>query len=283
MNRALIHLLVWGSVACGVIVPLVSGTAFAQAFLPPVMIGEDAANFMQTVMTPGAFPTGGALLICEGNPVPKSSFSANPFAMAHPELFLCGNTLPNFGISDVVGFLPGPGSELIQIASDADDPILQTADTTPITFPGVNGSTFVDAPTVAIAETYGPSGFIEYAPQDGGPCPTPPAQAVAMCNQPGFYVDPVTGETPLYYINSDCDGVLISCGPSQIPPQCGDAVCATLVTTGFDVATGARIVPTPEPGSLALAVLGLAVLLAYRYPLARVRFQIRGVPFHSVR
>jgi len=220
------------------------GNAHASPFLPPVTIDENA-NFLQVISTNGGLATGGVLLICEGNPVDKSTFSATA---VNPLFFLCGNTLPGFGISDIVAFVPGVGGLLIQMASDLDaDAATTPADTTPIPF------VFTNAPMAAIAEVPGPSGFIEYAPQETPSAPPPFAPA-----NPGFYIDPLTGLTPLYYIQSDCNpaeniaaGGDGNCGIHQIQPQCGDP-CATVFGS---------LNAVDEPPSLILFALGLAVLL----------------------
>jgi hypothetical protein len=219
---------------CGWLVVTVGPTAAQASFLPPVFIDE-STNFSQVINTNGAQATGGALLICEGEPIDKSTF----VTVAHPSQYLCGNTLPNNGISDIVGFLPGVSALLIQMSSDKDADAASTpADTTPIPFP------FINAPVGAIAEVLGPSGYIEYAPSLG---------------QPGFYTDSF-GDTPLYYITSDCQPVgehLATCGVrNQIAPQCADpgGACGVVYDT-FNV---------PEPESWALLLSWLAALVLSR-------------------
>lgn len=224
---------------------LLSGaiSAHAQSFLPPVTINE-GAKFSQVIGTGGALATGGALLICEGEPVGKATI---PLTVANPWQYLCGKTLPNFGISDIVGFLPGVGALLIQMASDKDaDSAVTPADTTPIPFP------FINAPIVAIAEVLGPSGFIEYAPEASQPVFVQPG---VTANQPGFYVDPKTGQTPIYFIQSDCQPAnehLSTCGiRNQIPPQCGDpgGECGVVIGT------------IAEPAPWTLLLCGMIALL----------------------
>jgi len=234
--------------------------AQAQSFLPPVTINE-TTKFSQVISTNGAQATGGVLLICEGEPVGKASI---PIDVPHPIQFLCGNTLPNFGISDIVGFEPGVGALAIQMASDLDaDAATTPADTTAIPF------VFTDAPIDAIAEVLGPSGFIEYEPEADQPVFGMPG---VVSNQPGFYVDPTTGETPIYHIQSDCQPPsehLSNCGViNQIPPQCGDpAGTCGVALDSFNV---------PEPKSWILLMCGLIALLLFRSSLTHRRYRDSG-------
>jgi hypothetical protein len=176
----------------------------------------------------------GLVLICEGIPTPKANIPVGQFAWR----FLCGNTLPNFGISDIIAFLPATNGLLIQMASDNDGDGAP-ADVTPL--PGI----FINTNITAITEQIGPSGFIEYAPS---------------VNQPGFFV--VNGsQFPLYYIQSDClprPEHLTTCNtPQQIPPQCGDpgGECGMLEHQTFG---------TPEPETWSLLLTGFVAVGATR-------------------
>jgi hypothetical protein len=219
-----------------VVASLASRSAAAQSFFPPVLVNETTL-FRQTISTGGAVPILGLVLICEGEPGQKPFVPPGqpmpPFAWQ----VLCGNTLPNFGISDIVAFTPGPNGLtsglVIQMASDADADAMP-ADVTPL--PGV----FINSNITAITEQIGPSGFIEYAPN---------------VDQPGFFTN--GSQFPLYYIQSDCQPTaehLTTCGmPQLIAPQCGDPGGDCGVLTG-------QTFPAPEPEEWRLLLAGVGVL-----------------------
>jgi len=219
-----------------VVASMASRSAGAQSLFPPVLINETTL-FRQTISTGGALPALGLVLICEGEPGQKPFVPPGQATPPFAWMSLCGSTLPNFGISDIVAFLPGPNGLrnglVIQMASDRDADGTP-ADVTPL--PGV----FINSNITAIAEQIGPSGFIEYAPS---------------VNQPGFFTDGF--QFPLYYIQSDCQPLaehLTTCGtPQQIAPQCGDpgGVCGML--------TG-QIFPAPEPEEWSLLLVGFGAL-----------------------
>jgi hypothetical protein len=229
---------------------IVLGGPLYAAFLPPVSFTEPTmAGANQFIFTGSALPVGGLVFVCEGTPT--TIIGLDP-------LNACGGVgLPNHGISDVLGFIPsvnlGGGTQLNgQLASDADLPP-DYADVNGIMFanpPGIPANVFVNPPIVALAESLGTSGAIEYAPQVG---------------EPGYY-DNGTGQTPLYYIFSDCTPIS-SCGslngpqmPPPIPPVPGKRF-------DFRVESGAFVTEVPEPATTGFTVIGLlAACLRCRKP-----------------
>ena len=229
---------------------IVAGGPVYGGFLPPVSFTEPTmAGANQFIFTGSALPVGGLVFVCEGQSGGPPGGTPTTIIGTDP-LNACGGVgLPNHGISDVLGFINsvnfGGGNQLNgQLASDSDRPP-DYADVNGITFanpPGIPPNVFVNPPIVALAESLGTSGAIEYAPQVG---------------EPGYY-DNGTGQTPLYYIFSDCTPIS-SCGSlvgPQIPPPIPPV---PNMRFSFMVGTGAIVTEVPEPATTGCAVVGLLI------------------------
>lgn len=215
-----------------------------RTFAVPINITEVMNGGVQ-VPGNGQPQVGGIVLICDG---PVSRTVGSP---PNPLRNLCGGPgLPNNGISDIVAFLPnlnglfvptvqgaGGGNQLLALmASDADVDALP-ADLRGLVFPNPPGflpNQFVRPPIVAITETLGLSGGVEYQPGAG---------------QPGYSFDVSDPhQSQVYRIFSDCSPVSAACGTPLPQPQ-------TPQDTFF------LAPPIPEPETATLMLFGLAALV----------------------
>lgn len=234
-------------------------TTITYSFAEDTMAGAD--QFI-TPISSGA--VGGIVIICEpgiepvitGNPTPvPPPGGGNPLGIRDS----CGggSLATNFGISDVLAFLPysfpnNPGILGLygELASDKDGDT-QYADLNGVVYPGTGMfATFVNAPYVAITEAFDSTGTIEYEPGQG---------------EPGFLGD--NSPTAIYQIKSDCDPGEGPCPTENIPPQIPPGPRFDPAFGGeWQVRDGADIEFVPEPGSFGLlsAVLALGAALRKR-------------------
>jgi hypothetical protein len=224
------------------VILLVAGGSSANAAI--ITFGENTMAQADQIIFAGNSPVvGGVVVVTE--------FGVNPFPSGPNPILtvgLGGNSNNNFGISDILAFIPGinpgGGNELVgELASDNDR---DATDPNDRLFADVNGVTlngqpvqFANPKTVGIFEIWGPSGTVEYAP---------------AVDQPGYFLD-ANGAPPVYLIGTDNSGN----GSANIPPQ-----TPTFSFLGGNFTVGGGSTPyLPEPSSLVLSGCGLALLLGY--------------------